>query len=232
MADNGMLCSNSTQTDQGRFLSIAVPFSVSSFFKYFMKRFVDIALSILLMGLTLPLLLLVALLIKLDSAGPVLARPHRSGRNGRMVKVFEFRSAIAEPDAMETVGGCHGETITRVGAVLRRSGIVRWPMLMNVLRGDLSMVGPRAELPRYVGCYPTAARKLVLSVKPGLIDLATIEFAQQERALLAGLEGEALEEAYVEQVLPMRIDYAQRYLEKRGFWLDLRILLQSLLPIR
>ena len=72
----------------------------------------------------------------------------------------------------------------------------------------------------------------MLSVKPGLIDLATIEFAQQERALLAGLEGEALEEAYVEQVLPMRIDYAQRYLEKRGFWLDLRILLQSLLPIR
>jgi lipopolysaccharide/colanic/teichoic acid biosynthesis glycosyltransferase len=82
-------------------------------------------------------------------------------------------------------------------------------------------------LPRYVGCYPTADRKLILSVKPGLADLATIEFTDEKR-MLAGLEGDELEQAYVEQVLPIRLDYAKRYLEQRGFWLDARILLLGL----
>jgi lipopolysaccharide/colanic/teichoic acid biosynthesis glycosyltransferase len=169
----------------------------------------------------------IAILIWLESRGPVLARPHRVGRNGRMVKVFEFHTAKSDPDAMEMVGGCHGEQVTRIGGVLRRLGIAQWPLLINVLRGDLSLVGPRAELPRYVGCYPTADRKLILSVKPGLADLATIEFTDEKR-MLAGLQGDELEQAYVEQVLPIRLDYAKRYLEQRGFWLDARILLLGL----
>jgi lipopolysaccharide/colanic/teichoic acid biosynthesis glycosyltransferase len=144
-----------------------------------------------------------------------------------MVKVFEFHTALTDPDAMEMVGGCHGEQVTRIGAVLRRLGIAQWPLLINVLRGDLSLVGPRAELPRYVGCYPTADRKLILSVKPGLADLATIEFTDEKR-MLAGLEGDELEQAYVEQVLPIRLDYAKQYLAQRGFWLDARILFLGL----
>jgi lipopolysaccharide/colanic/teichoic acid biosynthesis glycosyltransferase len=155
-----------------------------------------------------------------------MTRSHSVGRNGRMVKVWEFRTANAEPDAMETVGGCQGEEVTRIGAVLRRLGIGRWPLLLTVLRGDLSMVGPRAELPRYVGCYPTAMRKLVLSVKPGLVDLASIEF-RHEQKMLASLEGEALEEAYVEQVLPMRLEYAKRYIENQSLLTDVRILLRA-----
>jgi lipopolysaccharide/colanic/teichoic acid biosynthesis glycosyltransferase len=155
-----------------------------------------------------------------------MTRSHRVGRNGRMVKVWEFRTANAEPDAMETVAGCQGEEVTRIGAVLRRLGMGRWPLLLTVLRGDLSMVGPRAELPRYVGCYPTAMRKLVLSVKPGLVDLASIEF-RHEQKLLAGLEGEALEEAYVEQVLPIRLEHAKRYIESQSLLTDVRILLRA-----
>lgn len=193
-----------------------------------MKRVADIVLATLLLLLLLPLLLLIAALIRLDSPGPVLTRSHRVGRNGRMVKVWEFRTAHADPDAMETIGGCQGEVLTRVGAALRRSGIARWPLLLSVLRGDLSVVGPRAELPRYVGCYPTEMRKLVLSVKPGLVDLASIEF-REEPHLLDGLEGDALEEAYVEKVLPVRLDYAKRYIEDRGFLADARILLRALI---
>jgi lipopolysaccharide/colanic/teichoic acid biosynthesis glycosyltransferase len=192
-----------------------------------MKRLFDVMFSLLALVLAAPLCLFIAILIKLDTRGTVLARPHRVGRNGRMVKVFEFRTAVSEPDAMETVSGCHGETVSRVGALLRRLGIARWPLLINVLRGDLSIVGPRAELPRYVGCYPTAVRKLVLSVKPGLIDLASIEFHTEEQ-MLAGLEGAELEEAYVEKVLPIKLEYAQRYMAQRGFWLDLRIFVRSL----
>ena len=189
-----------------------------------MKRVVDVVLALVLLLMALPLVLLIAVLIRLDSPGPIMTRSHRVGRNGRMVKVWEFRTANAEPDAMETVGGCQGEEVTRIGGVLRRLGVGRWPLLLAVLRGDLSMVGPRAELPRYVGCYPTEMRKLVLSVKPGLVDLASVEF-REEQNLLASLEGEALEEAYVEKVLPIRLEYAKRYVESQGLQMDMRILL-------
>ena len=191
-----------------------------------MKRVVDVVVALVLLLMALPLALLIAVLIRLDSPGPIMTRSHRVGRNGRMVKVWEFRTANAEPDAMETVAGCQGEEVTRIGALLRRLGMGRWPLLLTVLRGDLSMVGPRAELPRYVGCYPTAMRKLVLSVKPGLVDLASIEF-RHEQKLLAGLEGEALEEAYVEQVLPIRLEHAKRYIENQSLLTDARILLRA-----
>lgn len=193
-----------------------------------MKRSVDVVLSLLAMLLLIPFALLVVILIWLESRGSVLARPHRVGRNGRMVKVFEFHTAKSDPDAMEMVGGCHGEQVTRIGGVLRRLGIAQWPLLINVVRGDFSLVGPRAELPRYVGCYPTEDRKLILSVKPGLVDLATIEFTDEKR-MLAGLEGDELEQAYVEQVIPIRLDYAKRYLAQRGFWLDTRIVFLGLM---
>ena len=192
-----------------------------------MKRWVDILFSLLALVLLAPLSLLVMLLLRLESPAPVLRRSHRVGRHGRMVKVWEFRTAIADPDAMETVGGCQGEEVTRSGAFLRRTGIAQWPLLINVLRGDFSLVGPRVELPRYVGCYPGDIRKRVLAVKPGLFDLATIKF-DEEAQLLANLTGDDLEQAYVEQVLPRRLDYAQNYLEQKNVWLDLRILLLSL----
>jgi lipopolysaccharide/colanic/teichoic acid biosynthesis glycosyltransferase len=193
-----------------------------------MKRFFDVVISLFALLLVAPLSLLIAILIKLDSRGTVLARPHRVGRNGRMVKVFEFRTAVSEPDAMETVAGCHGEAVTRIGALLRRLGMARWPLLINVLRGDLSIVGPKAELPRYVGCYPTAIRKLVLSVKPGLIDLTSVDF-HDERKILAGLEGDELEEAYVEKVLPLKLEYAQQYMAQCGLWFDFQLLMRYVL---
>ena len=110
---------------------------------------------------------------------------------------------------------------------LRKLGIARWPLLWNVLKGDFSVVGPRAEMPRYVGVYPPALRKVVLSVKPGLVDLSSRELGA-ECALLAGLEGDALEEAYVEKVLPRRLELGKQYVEGRGFWMDLRILARCL----
>ena len=197
-----------------------------------MKRTVDVVLSVCLMLLLLPFAVLVGVVILLESRGPMLVKMHRVGRHGRMLKVLEFRTAIADPEAMETIAGCEGEQMTRIGAFLRRKGIARWPLLWSVLKGDLSIVGPRVELPRYVGCYPGEVRKRVLSVKPGLIDLSTLEFRHEKR-LLHGLEGDALEEAYVDQVLPVRLDFAQRYVESRGFFTDLRILMGMVLsPFR
>ena len=97
-----------------------------------MKRFLDVVLSLLACVLLAPFGVLIILIVRIESAAPVLTRSHRVGKHGRMVKVWEFRTALAEPDAMETVGGCHGEEVTRVGAILRRSGISRWPLLLNL----------------------------------------------------------------------------------------------------
>jgi lipopolysaccharide/colanic/teichoic acid biosynthesis glycosyltransferase len=97
-----------------------------------------------------------------------------------------------------------------------------------VIRGDFSLVGPRVELPRYVGCYPTEIRKIVLSIRPGLFDLSSVSF-RQESQILANLTGDELEEAYVEKVLPVRLEYAQSYVNQQSIWLDLRILVLSLL---
>lgn len=196
-----------------------------------MKRLIDVSFSLLALVLLAPLGLIILLLLRAESSAPVLRKSHRVGRNGRMVKVWEFRTAIADPDAMETVGGCQGEELTPAGRFLRRTGIAQWPLLLNVLRGDFSLVGPRVELPRYVGCYPGDVRKQVLFVKPGLFDLATIQFAE-ETQLLADLTGDELEQAYVEKVLPRRLEYAQQYLALANLWVDLRILFLSLTRIR
>ena len=193
-----------------------------------MKRVIDIVIAFALLIMLLPFALIIALLIRLESPGPVWVSAHRVGRHGRLLKLREFRAAIVEPGSMETIGGCEGEQATRLGAFLRRYGIQRWPWLLAVLKGDLAIVGPRAELPRYVGCYPTEVRKKVLSVKPGLVDGSSFE-ARTEQALLLGLEGDALEEAYVDQVLPLRLAHAERYIETRGWRTDCLILVKLLL---
>ncbi|MFM7523588.1 MAG: sugar transferase, partial [Betaproteobacteria bacterium] len=191
------------------------------------KRVFDVVAASILMIILLPFAMLLAILIWLESRGPVLVSTHRVGRHGRLLKLREFRAAVVEPGSMETISGCEGEQPTRVGALMRRFGIERWPWLVTVLKGDLSIVGPRAELPRYVGCYPSDVRKKVLSVKPGLFDFSSAE-AREEQRLLHGLEGEALEEAYVDQVLPIRLAHAERYIETQGFRTDCLILFKSL----
>lgn len=192
-----------------------------------MKRVFDVVAASILIIILLPFAALTAILIWLESRGPVLVSAHRVGRHGRLLKLREFRAAVVEPGSMETISGCEGEQPTRVGALMRRFGIERWPWLVTVLKGDLSIVGPRAELPRYVGCYPSDVRKKVLSVKPGLFDFSSAE-AREEQRLLHGLEGEALEEAYVDQVLPIRLAHAERYIETQGFRTDCLILFKSL----
>lgn len=192
-----------------------------------MKRVFDVVAAFVLIIILLPFAALTAILIWLESRGPVLVSAHRVGRHGRLLKLREFRAAVVEPGSMETISGCEGEQPTRVGALMRRFGIERWPWLVTVLKGDLSIVGPRAELPRYVGCYPSDVRKKVLSVKPGLFDFSSAE-AREEQRLLHGLEGEALEEAYVDQVLPIRLAHAERYIETQGFRTDCLILFKSL----
>jgi len=193
------------------------------------KRLFDIAFAALALLLLCPLLLAIALWVRLDSPGPVFFRQQRVGRGGRLFGIYKFRTMYTGAEAMGpqiTVG--EDARITRAGAWLRRSKVDELPQFLNVLRGDMSVVGPRPEVPRYVALYPAEVRETVLSVRPGITDLASIEF-RDESALLA--RSPDPERTYVEQVLPAKLRHAQQYVRTHTLWLDLRIIAWTVLAV-
>lgn len=193
------------------------------------KRLFDIAFAALALLLLCPLLLAIALWVRLDSPGPVFFRQQRVGRGGRLFGIYKFRTMHTGAEAMGpqiTVG--EDARITRAGAWLRRSKVDELPQFLNVLRGDMSVVGPRPEVPRYVAQYPADVRLAVLSVRPGITDLASIEF-RDESALLA--RSSDPERTYVEQILPAKLRHAQQYVRTRSLWLDLRIIARTALAV-
>ena len=193
------------------------------------KRLFDIAFALLALLLLGPLLLAVALWVRLDSPGPVFFRQQRVGRSGQLFDIYKFRTMQTGAEAMGpqiTVG--EDARITRAGAWLRRSKVDELPQFINVLRGDMSVVGPRPEVPRYVAQYPADVRDSVLSVRPGITDLASIEF-RDESALLA--RSSDPERTYVEQILPAKLRHAQEYVRTRSLWLDLRIIARTVLAV-
>jgi lipopolysaccharide/colanic/teichoic acid biosynthesis glycosyltransferase len=192
------------------------------------KRLFDLLAAGAGLVLLAPLLLGVALWVKLDSTGPVLFRQVRVGRHGVPFEIYKFRTMADRPDggAQLTVG--LDPRVTRAGRFLRRYKLDELPQLFNVLEGTMSLVGPRPEVPRYVECYPSAVRNTVLSVAPGVTDLAAILYKDESTIL-----GQARdpERAYVETILPVKLEYYQRYVRERSFWLDLRIIFQTLAAI-
>ena len=190
------------------------------------KRAFDLLLAGLGLVVISPLLAAIALAIRLDSPGPVFYRQERVGRGGARFRIHKFRSMRHEPQGngpQLTVGG--DARITRVGAVLRRTKLDELAQLVDVLQGTMSLVGPRPEVPRYVALYPAALRELVLSVRPGLTDLASIEF-RDESALLARAADP--EREYVEVVMPRKLQLAAQYVREASLGLDVTILWRTL----
>lgn len=192
------------------------------------KRAFDLlAASFGLLALS-PLFVAIAILIKLDSSGPVFFRQERVGRHGRIFRIHKFRTMFETADRSRelTVGG--DPRITRSGRFLRRTKMDELPQLIDVVRGDMSLVGPRPEVPRYVDLYPPDLREIVLSVRPGITDLASIEF-RDESALLACASD--AEDAYVHEILPAKLAHYRRYVETRTLWGDVRIIFRTLAAI-
>jgi lipopolysaccharide/colanic/teichoic acid biosynthesis glycosyltransferase len=192
------------------------------------KRLFDIAAALAGLILLAPLFALAALWIKLDSAGPVFFRQQRVGRHGKLFGIYKFRTMAAAPaDSVQlTVGRDH--RITRAGRFLRDYKLDELPQLINVLQGAMSLVGPRPEVPRYVACYPPAVRAIVLSVAPGITDWASILYREESAILGRAADPER---AYVETILPAKLDYYVRYVRERSFWTDLRIIFSTLAAI-
>ena len=188
------------------------------------KRGYDLLFSSLGLVLVSPLGLLIALAIKLSGRGPVFFRQQRVGQFGRLFWIWKFRTMIVDAEARGLSVTRDGDPrVTGLGRVLRKTKLDELPQLWNVFRGDMSFVGPRPEVPRYVAHYTTAQRR-VLDVKPGITDLATLQFRREEE-LLQGVTD--VEMFYLEHCLPKKIELNLQYLQRASLWQDTRIIWQT-----
>ena len=190
------------------------------------KRIFDIVCSGLGLIILSPFLLFIAIRIKMDSDGPVFFKQIRVGEKGREFKILKFRTMVVDAEKLGrqiTVG--NDSRITKIGAFLRKYKIDELPQLINVFKGDMSLVGPRPEVPRYVNMYTEEQRK-VLDVKPGITDLASIRY-RDENELLG--QAENPDEFYINTIMPDKLALNVEYINKSNIFLDIYIILKTIL---
>ncbi len=193
------------------------------------KRVFDVALSATALLLLGPLLLVLALWVRLDSPGSAIYRQRRVGRWGREFSIHKFRTMVSDPQGRGALFTVTGDArITRSGVWLRRTKLDELPQLYDVLRGRMSLVGPRPEVARYVAHYGDEARHRLLSVRPGLTDYASIEYRHEGDVLAQAADPER---EYVEVVLPRKLQLSLRYVNDMSLLTDLRVLARTALAI-
>jgi lipopolysaccharide/colanic/teichoic acid biosynthesis glycosyltransferase len=192
-----------------------------------LKRPFDIAGSALGLVLLSPLFLVIAMVIKLDSPGPVFFRQERVGKGGRLFRIFKFRSMIADASHRGTALTVRADRrITRVGEFLRRSKLDELPQLMNVLAGDMSLVGPRPEVPEFMAFYTAEQRAIITSMRPGITDYAAILF--RDESSLLDQSGDPVD-IYRREIMPLKFVYYERYSREIEILNDLRIILATMI---
>jgi lipopolysaccharide/colanic/teichoic acid biosynthesis glycosyltransferase len=193
-----------------------------------MKRLFDIVFSLLGLIILSPFILVLAILIKEEDGGSVFYRGVRVGRHGKPFRIFKFRTMVVNAENMGGTSTADDDPrITRVGRFLRRYKLDELPQLINVLKGEMSVVGPRPEVPFYVNMF-TEEEKAILNVRPGITDWASI-WNPDEGAILAGSPDP--EKAYMEKIRPEKIRLQLKYIRERSFWVDLKIIFQTLVTI-
>ncbi len=191
----------------------------------FCKRCFDIFFSFLGILLLLWLFLIIAIAIKGSSKGPVLFKQERVGKNAKTFKIWKFRSMVVNAEAKGMQITTDGDNrITKVGKFIRKTKIDELPQLFNVLSGKMSFVGPRPEVPKYVALYSDEQLR-VLTVKPGITDLASIEF-RNENDLLDGDDDP--ERKYIEEIMPAKLVLNLKYIEKAGFFYDIGLIFKTI----
>jgi lipopolysaccharide/colanic/teichoic acid biosynthesis glycosyltransferase len=193
-----------------------------------MKRLFDIVFAAIMLLLFSPLFILLACWIKLDSKGGIFFGQERVGLNGKCFKLWKFRTMRpqSEKGGQLTVGSTDSR-ITKAGYFLRKFKIDELPQLWNVVLGDMSVVGPRPEVPRYVALY-TDEQSTVLSIRPGITDYASLRYFE-ESDLLA--KSENPEETYISEIMPSKLALNLEYVRKHSFVGDLAIILKTALRI-
>lgn len=191
-----------------------------------LKRIFDWLASGLGLLVLSPVLVALAVWIKLDSPGSVFFRQERVGRGGKMFRIHKFRTMVtdAERRGLQITVGADAR-VTRVGRWLRKYKLDELPQLLDVWLGHMSLVGPRPEVPRYVACYPAKVRDVVLSVRPGITDRASIEFKDENLILGRATDPD---KAYVEEVLPIKLNYYVEYIETNSLLGDVKLIIRTL----
>src|SRR5436853_840959 len=186
-----------------------------------MKRLFDVVASLVALILLAPLLLVIALAIKITAAGPILYGGERAGRFGRPFRMWKFRSMVVGADRRGPASTAVDDVrVTPVGALMRKYKLDELPQLFNVLRGEMSLVGPRPQVVWAVARYSDAERE-VLSVRPGITDLASLSFANEGEILKGSVDPDR---TYFERIHPEKMRLALEYVRTRTMLLDLRIL--------
>jgi lipopolysaccharide/colanic/teichoic acid biosynthesis glycosyltransferase len=190
-----------------------------------MKRLFDIVFSFIGILLLQPLFVVVAIMIKVDSTGPVFFRQGRVGKNFRRFMIYKFRTMVVDAERKGlriTSGG--DSRVTRVGRMLRKFKIDELPQLFNVLKGDMSLVGPRPEVIKYVEWYKDDYER-ILSIRPGITDISSMTFRNEE-SILQGVDDP--ERYYVHVLLPEKMRLAREYIQNVSFFYDVKLIFKTL----
>ena len=190
-----------------------------------LKRFFDIFFSLAGLLILLVPFIIISLLIVLDSGGGIFYKQVRVGKEGKDFKLFKFRSMRTGADkaGLLTVGG-RDNRITKIGYYIRKYKIDELPQLINVLIGDMSLVGPRPEVRKYVDLY-TVEQLKVLSVKPGITDYASIEYSNENEILGKAADPERV---YIDEIMPAKLKMNLRYIEEQGVGTDLKLIFKTI----
>ena len=193
-----------------------------------MKRLFDIITSLIVLSVGLPFGILIALVIVIDSKGKIFYKQSRVGRHNVDFPLYKFRTMYSESDrgSLITIGE-NDTRITKIGLFLRKYKIDEFPQFFNILKGEMSIVGPRPEVRKYVDLY-TPEQMKVLSVRPGLTDYASIRYVN-ENALLAASDDP--EQTYIHEIMPDKLALNLKYIEEQSLWVDLKIILKTFAAI-
>lgn len=192
------------------------------------KRLFDIGASSIGLILLSPILILIAICIKLDSKGPVFFKQIRVGKNKELFKIYKFRTMVTDAEKLGkqiTVG--NDTRITKVGTFIRKCKLDELPQLINVLKGDMSLVGPRPEVPKYVELYDDYQEQILL-VQPGITDYASIEFRNESEILG---ESENPESKYINDIMPYKIELNIKYIKNISLYEDLKLITRTIKAI-
>lgn len=191
------------------------------------RRWLDVAASLTGLAVLSPLFLLLSLYVKIDSPGPVFYRATRVGKDGRLFRLLKFRSMVINADGQGPGITATGDPrVTTAGRMLRRTKLDELPQLINVLKGEMSLVGPRPEDPRYVALY-TSEQRRVLAVRPGITSAASLAYRHEEQ-MLVGADWEII---YREQVMPAKLAIDLDYLARRTLISDIHLIVQTIVAV-
>ena len=197
-----------------------------------LKRFLDFIGSLILLILLSPILIILAILIKIDSKGPVFYRQERVTTNGKIFKIFKFRTMIQDADKRGAlITGKQDSRITRIGNKIRKCRLDELPQLINILKGEMSFVGTRPEVKKYVDMY-TDEMKATLLMPAGVTSMASIKFKDEDEIISKQTKsGKTVDEAYVNDILPEKMKWNLEYIKKFSIFEDLKICIETVIKV-